>query len=199
MLNLRPLVARAVEPLAGRLLRAGISPDAVTVTGTVCAVVGALALFPKGYFLLGTVVVTLSVLTDALDGTMARRRGPSGPWGAFLDSTLDRIADGAVLGGVALWYAGAGHSRLLVAVALFCLVAGSVTSYAKARAQGLGLSCDVGLLERTERLIVVLAGTLVAGFGVEAALPVALWLLAAGTAVTVAQRLAEVRRQAVAL
>jgi len=100
---------------------------------------------------------------------------------------------------VALWYAGAGQSRLLVAVALFCLVAGSVTSYAKARAQSLGLSCDVGLLERTERLIVVLAGTLVAGFGVETALPVALWLLAAGTAVTVAQRLAEVRRQAVAL
>ncbi len=200
MLNLRPAVARVAEPLAGALLRAGVSPDAVTVAGTFCAVAGALLLFPGGQFLLGTVVVTLSVLSDALDGTMARelarRKGPAGPWGAFLDSTMDRIADGAIFAGVALWYAGDGESRLLVGVALACLVLGAVTSYAKARAQSLGMTCDVGLLERTERLILVLAGTLVTGFGVEEALPTVLWVTAVGSVVTVGQRLVEVRRQA---
>ena len=202
MLNLRPAAARVAEPAAAALLRLGISPDAVTIAGTIFAVAGAVLLFPGGHFVLGTLVVTLSVLSDALDGTMARalarRNGPSGPWGAFLDSTMDRLADGAIFMGIALWYAGGGQSRLLVGVALASLILGAVTSYAKARAQGLGLSCDVGLLERTERLIIVLVGTGVTGvFGVTAALPIALWILAVGSAVTVAQRFAEVRRQAV--
>ena len=202
MLNLRPAVARVAEPLAAALLRLGISPDAVTVAGTVCTVAGALALFSTGHFALGTLLVTLSVLTDAIDGTMARqleaRRGASGPFGAFLDSTMDRLADGAIFMGIALWYAGGGQSRLLVGVAVGSLVLGAVTSYAKARAQSVGLSCDVGLVERTERLILVLVGTGVTGvFGLLWALPTALWLLAVGSAVTVGQRLLEVRRQAV--
>lgn len=201
MLNLRPAVARVAEPLAAALLRLGISPDAVTVAGTVCSVAGALSLFSTGHFALGTLLVTLSVLTDAVDGTMARQlavtNGPSGPFGAFLDSTMDRLADGAIFMGIALWYAGGGASRLLVALAIAALILGAVTSYAKARAQSVGLSCDVGLLERTERLILVLVGTGVTGvFGLVWALPTALWLLVVGSAVTVGQRLLEVRRQA---
>lgn len=198
MLNLRvrPAVGRVVDPVAARLLRAGVSPDAVTVTGTVGAVAGALACFPRGAFLPGTVVVTLSVLTDLLDGSMARLRGAAGPFGAWLDSSCDRVADAAIFSGLVLWYAGDGANRLLAAVSLLCLAAGSVVSYVKARAEGLGMTCAVGVAERAERLILVLAGTLLAGLGVPGALPGALWLLAALSLVTIGQRYAEVRRQA---
>jgi len=198
MLNLRPAAGRVVAPLARSLLRLGVTPDMVTVAGTVGAVAGAFAFFPRGSFLLGTVVVTLSVLTDALDGAMARMRGVSGSWGAFLDSTMDRIADASIFSALVFWYAGDGDSTLLLGVSLFCLVAGVVTSYAKARAEGLGMTANVGIAERLERLILVLAGTALAGFGLDVALPVALWVLAAASAVTVGQRLVEVHRQATA-
>ena len=196
MLNLRPVTGRVVAPLAAALLRVGVTPDMVTVAGAAGAVAAAFGFFPRGSFLLGTVLVTIAVLTDSLDGAMARMRGISGRWGAFLDSTLDRIADAAVFGALVLWYAGRGDSTLLLCVTLFCLVAGLVTSYVKARAEGLGMTCNVGIAERTERLILVLAGTGVAGLGLPVALPVALWVLAVVSAVTVIQRLVEVRRQA---
>jgi CDP-diacylglycerol---glycerol-3-phosphate 3-phosphatidyltransferase len=198
MLNLhvRPAVGRVVDPVAAGLLRAGVSPDVVTVLGTLGAVVGALAFLPRGAFVAGAAVVALSVLTDLLDGAMARRRGTTSVFGAWLDSTCDRMADAAIFSGLVLWFTGAGDDRLLAGVSLFCLVAGGLVSYAKARAEGLGLRCDVGLAERAERLILVLLGIALAGFGVEPALAVALWLLAAASAVTVVQRLLEVRRQA---
>lgn len=198
MLNLRvrPAVGRAVEPVAGALLRAGISPNAVTVAGTVGVLVGALAFFPRGAWLAGTAVVTLSVLTDLLDGAMARRRAVPGVFGAWLDSTCDRVADAAIFVGLAWWYAHGGRSDVLLAVTLFCLVSGALVSYAKARAEGLGLRCDVGLAERAERLVLVLVGTGLAGLGLPVVLAVLLWVLAAASAVTVAQRLAEVHRQA---
>lgn len=198
MLNLRvrPAVARLVDPVATALLRLGVAPDAITLAGTTGAVAGALAFYPRGMFFTGTAVVFFSVLTDLLDGTMARMRGTVSAFGAFLDSTCDRVADAAIFSGLVLWYTGRGDSTVLACVALFCLVAGSIVSYAKARAEGLGLPCDVGIAERAERLIVVLLGTLLAGLGVPAALPIALWVLAVATAVTVVQRLVEVRRQA---
>jgi CDP-diacylglycerol---glycerol-3-phosphate 3-phosphatidyltransferase len=198
-LRVRPALATVVDPLAAALLRAGVSPDVVTVVGTVGAVTGSLLLFPAGELLWATVVVTLSVLTDLLDGAMARQRGPAGPFGAWLDSTCDRLADAAIFSGLLLFLSGEGEDRVLFGVALFCLVSGSLVSYAKARAEGLGMRCDVGLAERAERLILVLGGTLLAGLGLDVALDVALWLLAAASAVTVVQRLAEVRRQAALL
>ena len=198
MLNLRvrPALGRLVDPAADALLRAKVAPDAVTAVGTLGVVVGALAFFPRGMFFTGTAVVFVSVLTDLLDGAMARRRGRSNRFGAWLDSTCDRVADAAIFSGLVLWFTGAGDDRVLAGVALFCLVAGLLVSYAKARAEGLGLRCDVGLAERAERLILVLLGTLLAGLGVDVALAVCLWLLAAASAVTVVQRLLEVRRQA---
>ena len=198
MLNLRvrPAVGRIVDPIAAALLRAGVSPDAVTLAGTLGAVTGALVLFSRGSFVLGSAVVALSVLTDLLDGAMARQRGTTSAFGAWLDSTCDRVADAAIFSGLVLWFTGDGDDRLLAGVALFCLVCGSVVSYAKARAEGLGLRADVGLAERAERLILVLVGTALAGFGLEVALAVLLWVLAAASAVTVVQRLLEVRRQA---
>lgn len=197
-LRVRPVVARVVDPVAGALLRVGVTPDAVTVAGTLGVVTGALALFPRGAHFVGTLVVTFFVLTDMLDGAMARRIERRSVFGAWLDSTCDRLADAAVFSGLVLWFVGEGDDRLLAGLALFCLVAGSLVSYAKARAEGLGLRCDVGFAERTERLIIVLVATGFSGLGVSWALPVGLWALAGATGVTVVQRLLEVRRQAAA-
>jgi CDP-diacylglycerol--glycerol-3-phosphate 3-phosphatidyltransferase len=198
-LNLRPQVARVVDPIGRRLAAWGVSPDAVTVVGTLGVCGAALGFYPRGVFLLGTVVITCFVFSDMVDGAVARVTGRSGPWGAFLDSTLDRFGDAAVFGGLALWYAGRGNDLVLCAVALYDLVAGSVTSYVKARAEGLGLRCDVGFAERTERLLVILVLTGFSGiFDVSWLRAVALWFLAVATTYTVGQRVVEVRRQAVA-
>lgn len=198
MLNLhvRPALGRVVDPVASALLRTGVSPDAVTLIGTLGVVLGALVFFPQGMFFTGTAVVFFFVLTDLLDGAMARKLGRSGPFGAWLDSTFDRIADAAIFSGLVLWFTGGGDDRVMAGVALFCLVSGGIVSYAKARAEGLGLRCDVGLAERAERLILVLLGTLLASLGLDIALDVLLWLLAVASAITFVQRLVEVRRQA---
>jgi CDP-diacylglycerol--glycerol-3-phosphate 3-phosphatidyltransferase len=193
----RSAVNRVLLPVGTRLAKAGVSPDVVTVVGTVGVVGGALGFYPRGSFFLGTVVITAFVFSDMIDGAIARARGTTGVWGAFLDSTLDRLGDAAIFGGLALWFAGGGDDLTMTAVSLYCLVAGSVTSYAKARAEGLGLTCNVGIAERSERLIIILVATGLSGlFDVPALMIGALWLLAALTTITVAQRIVEVRRQA---
>jgi CDP-diacylglycerol---glycerol-3-phosphate 3-phosphatidyltransferase len=198
-LNLRTQVARVVDPVGRRLAAWGVSPDAVTVVGTLGVCGGALGFYPRGVFLLGTVVITCFVFSDMIDGAIARVTGRSGPWGAFLDSTLDRFGDAAVFGGLALWYAGRGDDLLLAGVAGYDLVAGSITSYVKARAEGLGLRCDVGFAERTERLLVILVLTGFSGiFDAPWLRAVALWFLAVATTYTIGQRVIAVRRQAVA-
>lgn len=195
--QLRPVVGRVVDPLVNRLLAWGVTPDAVTATGTLGVVAAALALYPGGHMLAGTLVITFFVLTDTIDGALARKRGITSRFGAWLDSTCDRVADGAVFGGIALWYAGKGDDDVLLAVTLFVLVSSLVVSYEKARAEGLGMTCDVGIAERPERLIIVLAAAGLVGLGVpDVLLAVALWLLAALSAVTMVQRLREVKRQA---
>jgi CDP-diacylglycerol--glycerol-3-phosphate 3-phosphatidyltransferase len=193
-------VARAalrgvVEPTARWLLRRGVTPDAVTVVGTVGAVAGAVVLVPTGHLFAGTLVVWFFVVMDMLDGAMARQRGISSPLGGVLDSVCDRISDGALFAAIS-WWAGANDRPLLSALALFCLVAGQIVSYVKARAEAAGLRADGGLLERTERLVIGLVGLGLAGLGVPYALDVALWLLAVGSLVTVAQRLVAVTRSA---
>jgi CDP-diacylglycerol---glycerol-3-phosphate 3-phosphatidyltransferase len=185
-----------LTPIARFLLRVGVGPDLVTLVGTVGVVAGALIFFPRGQLLVGVLVITAFVFSDLLDGAVARVRGSSGQWGAFLDSTMDRIGDGAVFGALALWYAGDGNSITLCAVALYDLVAGVVTSYAKARAESLGLTCNVGIAERSERLIAILVLTGLSGlFDVPVLIEIALWGLAAATTITVVQRMVEVRRQ----
>ena len=132
------------------------------------------------------------------DGALARVKGTSGKFGAFLDSTLDRVADAAVFSGLAAYYVLGGHSRLMAGVALFCLVAGALVSYAKARAEGLGLRCDVGLAERTERLLIALVAAGLAGLGVPYVLSAGLWVLAVASAITFGQRVLAVRKEAAA-
>ncbi|MFB9236765.1 phosphatidylinositol phosphate synthase [Plantactinospora siamensis] len=193
--SVRGALTRVVEPLARRLLRAGVSPNAVTVTGTAGCLVGALGFGARGQLVPAALIVTFFALTDLLDGTMARLRGRSSRFGAFLDSSMDRVADGAVFGAVTYLLATRGdHAG--VAAALLSLVLGQLVSYVKARAEGLGMTCNVGIAERTERLIIVGVGGLFTGLGVGWALPAALWLLAALSLITVGQRIAHVYRQA---
>lgn len=199
MLNrLRGVMQRVLTPLAGALLRAGVSPDAVTVVGTLVVVVTALWAFPTGHLFLGALLIALFALTDSLDGVMARQSGRSGPWGAFLDSTLDRFGDGAIFAGLVLWSVGGGDSHVTAVLALACLVLGSVVPYARARAEGLGMTASGGIAERADRLVVVLLATAAVGLGAPTAvLTVVLALLAVASAVTVVQRMAKVHRQAV--
>ncbi len=190
----RPKVGRLVDPLARGLLRLGVSPDALTVLGTVGVVAAAVGLGARGRFVAAALVVAAFAVVDMLDGAMARARGYGTRFGAVLDSTMDRIADGAIFGAIAYWYATTDEPATLAA-ALICLVAGQVVSYVKARAQSLDIDCDVGLAERTERLLLVGVGTLATGLGVGWALPAALWLLAVLSLVTVGQRVWHVRRR----
>jgi CDP-diacylglycerol--glycerol-3-phosphate 3-phosphatidyltransferase len=195
-IHARHHVSRVTEPVARRLVGWGVTPDALTVVGTIGVAGGALGFYPRGQFFVGTLVITAFVFSDLLDGAVARVRGSTGQWGAFLDSTMDRIGDGAVFGALALWYAGRGNSVTMCAVALYDLVAGVVTSYAKARAESLGLTCNVGFFERSERLIAILVLTGLSGlFDVPELRRAALWGLAVATTITVIQRIVEVRRQ----
>ena len=199
----RNFFTRVFTPLAALLLRLGVSPDAVTLLGTGGVVAGALVFYPQGIFFWGTVAITVFVFSDMLDGNMARQSGKSSRWGAFLDSTLDRVADAAIFGGLALWFAGRGDSVVLCAVAIFCLASGQVVSYTKARGESIGLPVNVnGLVERSERLVLTLVCTGLAGFEtfgvpyIEALLPIALWVVAVGSCITLGQRVVTVRREA---
>jgi phosphatidylinositol phosphate synthase len=195
-LSARPVVEKVIAPTVRGLARAGVTPDMVTIVGTLGAVAGSVFLFGTGHLFWGTVVVTFCVLLDLLDGALARARGGGTVFGAVLDSAGDRAADAAIFGSLIWWFSGAGDNRLLVLLALLCLVLGVLTSYVKARAEGVGLSCDVGIVERLERLLLVLFGTGLAGLGVPYALHVGLWVLLVGSAVTVVQRIVAVRRSA---
>jgi CDP-diacylglycerol---glycerol-3-phosphate 3-phosphatidyltransferase len=184
---------RIVDPVARGMLRLGISPDAVTVLGTLGVLAGALGFAARGQFLIAAAIVMAFGLVDVVDGAMARARGYSTRFGALLDSTMDRIADGAVIGAIVYWYATQDEAPT-VAAALLCLVASQVISYVKARAQSVGIACDVGLVERAERLVLIGIGALATGLGVGWALPAALWVLAALSLVTIGQRVLHVRR-----
>src|SRR5215470_5179198 len=196
---LRPAIARVLTPAGQVLARTPVTPNALTIIGTIGMSAGALTLFPTGHLFAGVMVCTGFVLTDMLDGTLARIKGTTGKFGAFLDSTMDRIADAAVFVGLAAWFLRGGHDRVLAGVAVFCLVAGSLVSYAKARAESLGLKCDVGFAERTERLLIALVATGLSGLGVPYVLPIGLWLLAAASAFTFVQRVLAARRSAAEL
>jgi phosphatidylinositol phosphate synthase len=188
-------VRGAFDPMGRALARAGVSPDAVTILGTAGVVAGSVAFAARGRLVAATVVITLCALLDVLDGAMARAEGRHSRYGALLDSVMDRVADGAIFGCLAWWYATSGQ-RVLAGVTLVCLIGGQIVSYVKARAEGLGFTCDVGIAERMERLIIIGVGGLLTGFGlVKWGLPAALWLLAVLSIVTIVQRIMHVRGQ----
>jgi CDP-diacylglycerol--glycerol-3-phosphate 3-phosphatidyltransferase/CDP-diacylglycerol--inositol 3-phosphatidyltransferase len=193
-------------PLGNLLLRMGVSPNAVTLVGTLGVCAGALVCFPQGWLLAGVAVITAFVFSDMIDGYMARTSGRISPFGAFLDSTLDRVGDAAIFGGLALYYVGPGDSEWRAALAIYCLTMGSVTSYARARAESLGMQAKVGIAERSDRLVSILVMTGLADLlrllGLDGAMwliPLTLGVLAVASTVTVVQRILVVRRQALDL
>jgi CDP-diacylglycerol--glycerol-3-phosphate 3-phosphatidyltransferase len=185
-------------PPARWLTKLGVRPDAVTIAGTAIVVAVALSFYPAGWLFAGSAIITVCVFSDTLDGVMARMQGRVSKWGAFLDSTLDRFADAAVFGGLMLYFLGPGDSSLWAGMAVLCLVLGQLTSYARARAEGLGLSAKTGIAERADRLVAILVGAGFAGLGVPWILQIVLVLLSAASAVTVVQRILMVRGQALA-
>ncbi len=186
-----------LAPFVNLFLRLGISPDAVTLVGTLGVAAGALIFFPQGMLWQGVVFITAFVFSDLIDGQMARRSGSTSKFGAFWDSTLDRIGDGAIFGGLLLYFAGPGDDYLYLCLTLYCLVMGSVTSYARARAESLGMDAKGGIAERADRLVAILVLTF---FGDVLDLPIlyeaTLWVLAAASTYTVVFRILKVRRQA---
>jgi CDP-diacylglycerol--glycerol-3-phosphate 3-phosphatidyltransferase len=191
--SLRALVTKIITPLCRALLRIGISANAMTGLGSFATLVTSFYFFSQGKFLIGSIVVTLIVLTDLLDGTLARL-SPKGPstWGALLDSTLDRLGDSVIIGSILYWLIAQGDS--LVPLALISLVSGGLVSYVKARAESLDIPCIGGIAERTERLIILLLSVGLHGLGVPFVLAIGLWVLALLSTFTVAQRLLIVYR-----
>jgi len=195
------------SPIGDLLLRLGVSPNTVTVVGTLGVCAGALVFFPQGWLFAGVLFISVFVFSDMIDGYMARTSGQMSPFGAFLDSTLDRIGDAAIFGGLAMYYVGPGDNAGVAALAIYCLSMGSVTSYARARAESLGMQAKVGIAERADRLVLILAVTgladlfrlLGADDRVMWLIPIALGLLALASTITVVQRILVVRRQALAL
>src|SRR6516164_3759187 len=174
MLNvLRPALSRVLTPVADALARTPVTPNALTITGTAGMTAGALWLFPTGHLFAGTMVCTGFVLTDMLDG----------------------ISDAAVFAGLTIWLVRTRQDTLAL-VALFCLVMGMMVSYAKARAEGLGIPCNVGIAERTERLLITLVAAGLTGLGVPYVLAIGFWALAVLSVVTFGQRVAAVRHGA---
>ena len=186
---------KVFTPLARLLLKLGVGPDTVTVVGTAGVVVCALIFYPRGDFFIGTVAITLFIFSDLIDGTMARLSGRSSKWGAFLDSSMDRIGDAAVFGTLAYYFAGK-HDRPMFILSMVCLITGAIVSYVRARAEGLGYKCNVGIVERSERLVGSLVATGLSGLGLPYIQAVALWAIAIGSTITVFQRMLFVRKQA---
>lgn len=192
----RAAISRALDPLGRRLARAGVSPDAITIAGTVIAVAASLIFFTNGWWFSGALIIWGAVMLDVVDGAVARAGGTSSKFGAVLDSTCDRIVDAAVFGSIGWYYAMHDDPPMLLAC-LLCLVLGQLTSYIRARAEGLGMNATVGIAERAERLIIVLVGTGLSGQNIE--IPyvqaVALWVLVGASTITVVQRMVVVHRQ----
>lgn len=185
-----------MTPLARFLNRRGVTPDLVTAVGTVGVMVGALVCYPVGWLWQGSVIITFFVLADMLDGLMAKLSNTASKWGAFLDSSLDRLGDGAVFGGLLLYFAYERHEPVWAGVSLAALILGQLTSYVRARAESLGFEANGGLAARADRLLIVLAGAVLAGFGVPYVLEAAMAFLAVAGLITVAQRSRAVYRQA---
>jgi CDP-diacylglycerol---glycerol-3-phosphate 3-phosphatidyltransferase len=189
--NIGKLIA---TPFAKIFIKLGFSPDLVTLFGTLGVVVSSIVFFSQGQFLFGSILVAMFVGLDAVDGTVARLLNRNSKWGAFFDSVLDRIADGVVLGSLAFYFANAGKETYFI-LSLVALLASEIVSYTKARAEGLGLNCDTGLAERPERVIIIIAGTFLTGFGINSALEISIWVLTIVSIITVIQRMNFVLKQ----
>ncbi|MFI1912402.1 phosphatidylinositol phosphate synthase [Nocardia sp. NPDC020380] len=196
----RETFAKATAPLGKALVSTGLTPDAVTLIGTTASIAAAVTLFPTGHLFWGTMVIWLFVMFDMLDGAMARARGGGTKYGAVLDASCDRVADGAIFASLAWWAVYHENSKYLLFATLVVLITSQVISYIKARAEASGLSADGGLIERPDRLVIVLVGAGFTGIGgyfginwLSYAVYAAMYALAVLSIITVFQRALAVR------
>ena len=190
---MKPSVTKVITPVAAFALRRGITPNAVTWVGAIGVVFSSLYFYPRGEFFIGTVIICIMALSDLFDGTMARLSSAgSSRWGGFLDSTIDRVTDSAILLGVALYLIERNDG--LAYVALATLVTGLLVPYIRAKAESFAIACSGGIAERTERLIISLAAIGFDGLGVPYVLSIGLWILAILGVFTVVQRMFIVKR-----
>jgi CDP-diacylglycerol--glycerol-3-phosphate 3-phosphatidyltransferase len=181
----RAVTDRLVVPIARGLVRIGVTPNWLTFFGLVTTLFGVVAVLRYGR--VGAFVLALGTATDAFDGSVARLRSSASRFGAFYDSVTDRVSDAAILG-AAVWLVR--DDPVLFGVAMVALAGAQLTSYVRAKAESLGWTATVGVIERPERMAII-----VLGIGFDLLAP-ALWLLAIGSLVTVAQRLRAVLSQA---
>lgn len=188
----KPAVNRFIEPIARLAIRAGVTPDAVTLVGSIGTVLAAGYFYPRGDLFIGTLVIIVFALSDLFDGAIARlsERGASS-WGGFLDSTCDRLTDSAILGSLAIYCIL--EDLAIYPVVIASLVFGFLVPYIRAKSESYGVSCTVGIAERTERLIIALAAIGFHGLGVPYILAGLMWLLLVLSVVTVIQRIVVVR------
>ena len=190
---LRKPVSRVVDPVAVFLLRIGITPNGMTFFGSLGTSAMALWLWPQGEYFWGTMGVIAFIFSDLLDGTMARISKKSSQWGAFFDSTIDRVVDVALIGALLLSLLKSDDRLAIVAFA--ALIGGFLVSYVKARAQAVSLDCDGGFAERAERIIILLTAVGFAGLGVPYILAIGIWILAISSVATFIFRVYQVWKQ----
>ena len=190
---LKPAVTRLINPLARAALRVGLTPNSVTILGALGLIISAAYFYSNEEYFVGTLVITVFALSDLFDGAMARisEKGAT-PWGGFLDSTIDRVTDSAIVISLALPLIR--NEDLLAYPAVIALVTGVLIPYIRAKAESFDIACSVGITERTERLIIILVAAGFHGLGVPYILAVGIWTLAILGLVTVIQRLQVVRK-----
>jgi CDP-diacylglycerol--glycerol-3-phosphate 3-phosphatidyltransferase len=189
----KPAVNRFIEPIARLAIRARITPNAVTVGGTLGTALAAIYFYPRGDLFIGTLVIIFFALSDLFDGAIARlsETGASA-WGGFLDSTCDRLTDSVILGSLVIYCIL--EDLAIYPVIIATIVFGFLVPYIRAKAEAYGISCTVGIAERTERLIIALTAIGFHGLGVPYILAALMWLLLILSAVTAVQRVVVVHR-----
>ena len=189
----KPAVTRFITPVARFALRIGITPNSVTLVGALGVVTSSLYFYPRGDFFLGTAIIAIFALSDLFDGTMARvSQVGANRWGSFLDSTIDRITDSAILIGLSIYLID--RNDRLAGVVLVALVSGLLVPYIRAKAEIYSIPCSGGIAERTERVIISLVAIALDGLGVPFVLTGGVWLLAILGSATVVQRMLIVKR-----
>jgi CDP-diacylglycerol--glycerol-3-phosphate 3-phosphatidyltransferase len=186
--HLKPQVTRLINPVVKLAVRFGVTANGVTISGAVGTVSSALYFYPRGELFVGTLAISFFALSDLFDGAIARLSNGTGTsWGGFLDSTIDRVTDAAIVIGVLIYILD--RDQFTAILLLISLVTGGLIPYIRAKAESLSIECSGGIAERTERIVISLTAIGLYGLGIEIALVIGFGILAVLGVVTVAQRM----------